>query len=219
MRNPYDVAWDPELQQVIVSDNGEDGGDEINVIGEGSNCGWPNTYGTHAPMEGAVEPVYVFGQTVAPTGLVRLSGANPMLRHGVLSGAFVTRSLYYFPSLVRPVANPIRLLSSFDDFVIDVTEGPTGDVIFATANGATSAIHRLHVPARGDCNGDGAIDWRDVYPLVREIDDGGPHPAYTAQDGEYAASWGCDTNLDGMIDAADLKALTDLIGGRRRAVR
>jgi len=219
MRNPYDLAWDPELQRVVVTDNGEDGGDEVNVIGEGSNCGWPNTYGTHSPMEGAVEPVYVFGSTVAPTGLVRLGGANPMLRRGYLSGAFVTRSIYYFPSLTRPVADPIRLVSSFDEFVIDVTEGANGDILFATANGDSSAIQRLHLPARGDCNGDGVLDWRDIYSLVREVNDGGPHPAYLAQEGDYPASWGCDVNGDNTIDAADLKALTDLLGSKRRATR
>jgi len=219
MRNPYDVAWDPELQRVVVTDNGENGGDEVNVIAEGSNCGWPNTYGTHAPMEGAVEPVYVFEQTVAPTGLARLSGANPMLRRGYLSGAFVTRSVYYFPSVVPPVARAIPLVSSFAEFVIDVTEAPNGDVIFATAAGATSSIQRLSVPVRGDCNGDGTVDWRDVYALVREVNDGGPHPAYLAQDGAYAASWGCDVNLDGTIDANDVTALSELIGSRRRAVR
>ena len=87
------------------------------------------------------------------------------------------------------------------------------------ATGESSAIHRLHLPARGDCNGDGAIDWRDIYSLVREVNDGGPHATYLAQDGDYAASWGCDVNLDGTIDGADLKALTDLLGSKRRAVR
>lgn len=221
MRNPYDLAWDPELARIVVADNGADGGDEIHVVNEGDNCGWPATYGSNPPMPGAVEPAYVFTQTVAPTGLVRLDGSNPLLRRGYLVGAFVTRSIYYFPSMVAPVADPVAVVNGFDEFVIDVTQGANGDVIFATAGNTGTAIHRLHAPLRGDCNGDGATDYRDVLPLIQEINDGPPqrHPMVDAQGGAYAGSWGCDANADGLINAADLETLTSLLNGRKRAVR
>ena len=56
---------------------------------------------------------------------------------------------------------------------------------------------------------------------MREIDDGAPqvHPMSEAQAGTYPGSWGCDANADGLIDAADLDALSSLLHGRRRAVR
>lgn len=220
MRNPYDLAWDPELERVVVADNGEDGGDEIHVIAEGDNCGWPLTYGNHPPMNGAVAPSYVFAQTVAPTGLVRLDGANPLLRRGYLVGAFVTRAIYYFPSMAAPIAEPVAVVEGFDDFVIDVTQAPNGDILFATAGAAGTAIHRLHVPLRGDCNGDGLTNSHDVLPLIREIDDGLPprHPMVQAQSGRNVGSWGCDANADGLIDESDLGALSSLLQGRRRAV-
>ncbi|MDP9190137.1 MAG: PQQ-dependent sugar dehydrogenase [Acidobacteriota bacterium] len=220
MRNPYDLAWDPELERVVVADNGADGGDEIHIVSEGDNCGWPATYGNHPPMPGAVEPVYVFEETVAPTGLVRLDGANSLLRRGYLVGAFVTRAIYYFAAIGAEVEDPVAVLDDFDEFVIDVTQTASGDIVFATAGPAGTAIHRLHVPLRGDCNGDGLTDSRDVLPLLREINDGSMrHPMVDAQDGAYAGSWGCDANADGLIDASDLDALTSLLQGRRRAVR
>src|SRR5688500_3557971 len=37
MRNPYDLAWDPDLGRIVVADNGADGGDEIHIIDEGDN--------------------------------------------------------------------------------------------------------------------------------------------------------------------------------------
>jgi glucose/arabinose dehydrogenase len=219
MRNPYDLAWDPELARVVVADNGEDGGDEIHVIREGDNCGWPATYGNEPPMDGAVAPDYVFPETVAPTGVVRLDGANPLLRRGYLVGAFVTRSIYYFASMAAPVADPVAVVDGFDEFVIDVTQAADGDIVFATAGAAGTAIHRLHVPLRGDCNGDGLVNSLDVLPLLREIDDGAPPRAtIEAQGGAYPGSWGCDANADGLIDAADLGALNSLLHGRRRAV-
>jgi hypothetical protein len=41
----------------------------------------------------------------------------------------------------------------------------------------------------------------------------------TAQDGEYAGSWGCDVNADGLIDRSDLAQLARMVGTRHRAVR
>jgi glucose/arabinose dehydrogenase len=221
LRNPYDLAWDPELDRVVVGDNGDDGGDEIHIIEQGDNCGWPMTYGNNPPMAGAVAPVYVFPQTVAPTGVLRLSGANPMLRHGYLVGAFVTSAIYYFPSMVQPVGAPVAIVKDFDEYVIDVTQTPDGDILFATAGMAGTAIRRLRMPLRGDCNGDGATDSRDVLPLLREIEDGVAqrHPTVEAQGGNYPGSWGCDANADGLIDAKDIDALSGLLRGRRRAVR
>jgi glucose/arabinose dehydrogenase len=220
MRNPYDLAWDPSLGRVVVADNGEDGGDEINVIEQGANCGWPVTYGSNPPMAGAAAPVYVFPQTVAPTGVARLDGSNPLLRRGYLVGAFVRHAIYYFPSIVTAVAPPVAVVDEFDEAVIDVTQAANGDIIFATAGAAGTAIHRLQVPLRGDCNGDGVTDSRDVLPLLREINDGSPprHAMVDAQGGSYAGSWGCDANADGLIDTTDLDALTLLLHGRRRAV-
>jgi glucose/arabinose dehydrogenase len=222
VRNPYDVAWDPELGKLIVSDNGESAGDELHVVALGDNLGWPWTYGNKEPLDGAVPPVYVWPQTVAPTGLVRLDGANPMLRRGFLSGAFVTSALYYFPTLAtRPVPAPIAIAQGLPEYVIDVTQAPAGEIYVASAGWTGSVIQRLHVPPRGDCNGDGAADWRDVYPLMLEIGDGASasHPMITAQAGEHTGSWGCDANADGLINALDLDALRTIIGGKSRAVR
>lgn len=216
VRNPYDLAWDPDNNRVVVADNGAEGGDELHVVAEGENCGWPYTYGNHPPYDGAVAPAYVFSDTVAPTGIQRLGNNNTMLRNGYLVGAFVTRALYYVP---LTFAETIPVIENFGEFVIDVTQTPTGEIIFATSNGGSSSIHRLHVPSRGDCNGDGFADSRDVSPLEQEIEDGGPHERVRAQEGAYAGSWGCDANVDGIIDSGDVEALRKLIRpARRRSV-
>ncbi|HEY0159878.1 MAG TPA: PQQ-dependent sugar dehydrogenase [Thermoanaerobaculia bacterium] len=216
MRNPYDLAWDPDRNAVVVSDNGPEGGDELHVVREGENGGWPHTWGNQPPLAGAVAPAFVFENTVAPTGLQRLSGANSMLRRGFLSGAFVTRALYYFtPELTEP----FPVVEGFDEFIIDVTETPAGEIYIATAMGPTSGIHRLEVPRRGDCNGDGLTDSGDYTSLSLELGDGGRHDVVRAQEGEYPGSWGCDANADGMIDEDDLSALRRIVMPRRRSVR
>lgn len=221
MRNPYDMAWDPDLGRLVVADNGPSGGDELHVIAAGSNCGWPRTVGNDPPLEGAVPPDYVFPHTVAPTGLHRLAlHANAMLSRGYLLAAFVTSSIYYFPDLaVNPIAHPLPIVADFEHFVIDVTQAPDGAIYFASATfPPASRIHRLHVPPRGDCNGDGLADVHDILSLMHELDDGNPHAAVDAQNGAHAGSWGCDVNADGLIDSADLQSLMRKLSVRRRAV-
>lgn len=221
LRNPYDLAWDPELGSIVVSDNGPKRGDELNIVTQGSNCGWPVTYGNEPAVDGMIEPDYVFPETVAPTGLARLDGANPLLRTGYLLGAFVTRALYYFPSVTaEPIPDPIAIVGDFDEFIIDVTQAADGTIYLASARfPGSSTISRLFAPARGDCDGNGFVDWRDILALHRERADGDAEPTVAAQNGAYAGSWGCDANLDGLIDARDPEELRRILGGKRRAVR
>jgi glucose/arabinose dehydrogenase len=220
MRNPYDLAWDPDLQRVVVADNGPDGGDEIHVIEQGSNCGWPDTYGNQPQISGGVAPDYVFTNTVAPTGLARLTGANDLLRRGYLVAAFVTKAIYYFPDLgTRPVADPIPLVEGFDQFVIDVTQSAKGEIYFATAMfpGSTS-IHRLTAPERGDCNGDASINYMDALALMSELNEAPSQHMTNVQNDAHSGSWGCDVTGDGLVDAQDLQKLTSRLM-KKRAVR
>lgn len=214
VRNPYDLAWDPVLGRLVFSDNGTNGGDEIHVVDAGANAGWPNE------PEGSVPPVYVFPETVAPTGLMRLSGANPLLSRGYFSCGFVTRALYFFDDLgATPVAPPVAVVSEFSQFILDVTEGPSGEIFFASAMGNASAIHRLHVPPRGDCNGDGFTDSRDILSTMKETQDDDGGARIDAQNGDYPGSWGCDANADNVIDSTDVTTVVKLVGSRRRGAR
>lgn len=220
LRNPYDLAWDPDMGRIVVADNGPDGGDEIHVIEQGSNCGWPDTYGNQAQIAGTVAPDYVFPNTVAPTGLTRLTGANDLLRHGYLVAAFVTKAVYYFPDLdTRPIVDPVAIVEGFDQFIIDVTQSPKGEIYFATAMfpGSTS-IHRLTAPARGDCNGDASINYMDFVALTTELGEAPSQHMTRVQNGAHEGSWGCDVTGDGLVDAQDLQKLTSRLL-KKRAVR
>jgi hypothetical protein len=213
LRNPFDVAFDPETQSVIAPDNGPTAGDEINIVPRGGNCGWPFTVGRQPSFEGDVPPAYVFESTVAPTGILRLAGSNSLLRRGYLVGAFVTKAIYFFPDLTR---DPVALFENFDGgAVIDVAQSRDGTIFFATGTG----IYRLRLPPRGDCNGDDELDSRDLTALTHELADGSPESVLSAPNGAFAGSWGCDVNADNLVDAADYSALARLVGGRPRAVR
>jgi hypothetical protein len=215
-RNPFDSVWDPKLRRLIVADNGPLAGDEIHVIEEGAHCGWPYTYGFELPHIGSVDPDYVFERTIAPTGMTLVNDANRGIRGGVLMGAYVTRSLYYFADLgSRPVTPPIVILDRETPAIIDVTQAANGEIYFATGN----AIYRLATPARGDCDGDGLTTSLDIPALENELNDGSFEQAILAQNGDYRGSWGCDADGDGFIHVSDRAELLRILSPRRRATR
>lgn len=219
LRNPFDLAWDAQRNQLIVSDNGPDAGDEIHMINYGENLGWPWTWGNQSPILGAVAPQYVFPDTVAPTGMALLSGRNPLLRDGFLLGAFASRGLYYFSDLdARPLAAPIPLVEPAPGFVIDVAENADGEIYIATGSyTGASAIYRLVPPLRGDCNGDRLRTSADFAALMSELGDGAEQQVKKAQDGVHRGSWGCDADGDGMITAGDGTEISRLLSLRSRA--
>ncbi len=215
LRNPFDVIWDAAKQRVIVADNGPAIGDDINVITEGANCGWPFTFGGQPPADGVTPPVYFFQKTVAPTGTVALNGANPQLRSGILIGTYVAKAILFVPDIdAKPFPDPIPLIDHETGPVIDVAQSRDGDIVFVTGD----SIYRLILPMRGDCNGDGHLNSADLDAFERELSDG-PEPAIAAQGGTYAGSWGCDANGDGLINEADRAEMIRLTGARRRAAR
>jgi hypothetical protein len=215
MRNPYDMAWDPELGRLFVGDNGALGGDEIHLVAEGDYCGWPFTYGNLPAIEGAIPPVYVFPETTAPTGVLRLSGANSYLRRGYLVGGFVDGSVSYFADVTATatLAPPLKLVDGGFGNVIDVAEGRDGSLFVTTG----MVVQRLVPPLRGDCNGDGLVNVQDIFALQRELGDGDPEPTASAQEGANAGSWGCDVDGDGVISHGDSGTLARTLG-RHRAV-
>lgn len=217
LRNPYDLAWDPALQRVVISDNGAVGGDEIHILGQGDDAGWPEKITPSGQV--SVDPVFVFPQTIAPTGLLRVNGKNPIVRRGYVSAAFVTRSLYYFPS-VAMTATPevVTILDRFEAPIIDVTDGPDGTIYFSTGS-MTSKIYRLEAPRRGDCNGDGVANLEDLVALSQELEDGDEQPMVTVGGGTHRSSWGCDANADSIVSAADAEAIRAMSTTRHRSVR
>jgi glucose/arabinose dehydrogenase len=205
-RNPFDLAWDAAAQRVVITDNGDAVDDEIDVVAQDDDCGWPYTAGKEPAVAGARTPAYVFPTVIAPTGLAPLSGRNPILRRGYLLGSYVAKALYYVPDVyAQPVPDPVAVIQSETDPIIDVVEAPNGDIYFASGFG----IYKLVVPKPGDCNGDGLVNSTDIA-ILGNVLAGGPQPMTSVRN----ASWGCDANGDGIIDERDLAAVVSMVRGR-----
>lgn len=213
VRNSYDLAWDPAGQRIIMSENGPVQGDEINIVHKGDNLGWPFSWGNHPAVGNSVAPHYVFPETVAPTGVVRLNDRNPMLR-GYLFGSFSNGAISLVPNIdAKPLPPPLPLIEGETRFVIDVAQAANGDVYFTSGE----AIYRLVQPTRGDCNGDRLVNSNDVYALMEELREG-VHPTLAAAEGAHRGSFGCDTDGNGTIDSRDLATLLQTVHIRRRAI-
>ncbi len=72
LRNSFDMAWNPLNNVLYATENGPIGRDEINMIVEGGNYGWPDETGSSGLLRRNkhTEPLWDFGiRSVAPTGI------------------------------------------------------------------------------------------------------------------------------------------------------
>lgn len=222
-RNPYDLVWDDAHKRLIVPDNGkafydhrtpDEPDDEINVIHAGDNAGWPSTSGNAPPCSGCTPPLYVFPTVIAPTGIVALSGRNPILQRGYLLCGFISKEIYYLENIdERPLPTPIAIIKGEPSVIVDVAEGGTGNIIFATPN----TIYELKVPVRGDCNGDGLVNADDLTALMAQLAAGSRSLASTLTT-TPPGSFGCDVDGDGSVTSNDVAVLISRLH-RTRSVR
>lgn len=72
-RNPQGIAWDGDT--MYASEHGQSANDEINIIEEGNNYGWPTIEGEETE-DGLITPYYTTGSndTWAPSGLAIQDG-------------------------------------------------------------------------------------------------------------------------------------------------
>jgi glucose/arabinose dehydrogenase len=135
-RNIQGLAYDPVREEVLASEHGPRGGDEINVLRAGANYGWPKvTYGVEysgraiaAPQHGPPysAPLLAWAPSIAPSGLVVYRGSRFPEWHGnVFSGGLVSADVRMIErdesgAAVRQHSLPIGAR------VRDVREGPDG---------------------------------------------------------------------------------------------
>ncbi len=105
-RNPQGLFVDDQ-GTIWSTEHGPKGGDEINIIKDGANYGWPlatfgTQYGTHAwPLnvnqgrhEGFQKPIFAWTPSIAVSDLIRLQdGIFPLWRGDLLIASF-TKALY-----------------------------------------------------------------------------------------------------------------------------
>ena len=158
-RNIQGLARDPATGDIWANEHGAQRGDELNQLSVGENFGWPaathsRNYGVfrteispHDSLPGMVDPVFVWSETHAPSGLAVYRGDVFTEWDGdILSGGLVTRDVRRIE--IDESGNAVAESAiEIGARVRDVRVGPDGLVYVLTDEGAGRLI-RLDPAAR-----------------------------------------------------------------------
>lgn len=149
-RNPQGAGLDLE-GNLLISEHGPRGGDEVNLILRGKNYGWPVIgYGTHytgqkvgigTENEGMEQPKFYWDPSIAPSGLMVYSGKLWPEWKGHI---FVGSLKFDYISRIDPGANyqEVEQISLPEtNRVRDVREAPDGSIWFISED--RGSIYRL----------------------------------------------------------------------------
>lgn len=158
-RNAQGIAVDPVTGDLLISEHGARGGDEINRIVPGGNYGWPVvTGGIDYPfarvspfrsLEGYQEAVLEWTPSIAPAGLAVYDGALfPEWRGDLLVPALKERRVRRVLRDGGRIVGQQLLLADMDERMRDVKVAPDGSVYVLT-DGPGARLLRLVPPPRG----------------------------------------------------------------------
>lgn len=152
-RNPQGAVLDL-AGRLLVSEHGAQGGDELNLVQEGRNYGWPViTYGVNyddqpigegSAKDGMEQPLHYWDPSIAPSGLVVYSGSLiPAWQGDILFGSLNSDFLGRLdPDTPAATGFAEERLSSPETIrVRDVVEAPDGSIWFLSVG--NEAAYRI----------------------------------------------------------------------------
>ena len=154
LRNPYGLAIDPLTGVPWVTENGPSSYDEINVVAEGTNLGWPVISGPEAVNEADVsaledyrDPALAYEQVVVPTGIAFAGASGRGVREGDL----------FFATYGEGAIHHVKLDDEREEAVSDKVILEAGEPLIALAWGprglyysTTSSVRMLELAASED---------------------------------------------------------------------
>jgi glucose/arabinose dehydrogenase len=149
-RSQEGLAFDPRTGRLWETEHGPRGGDELNIIEEGRNYGWPViVHGIDYPgtaigegithKEGLEEPVYYWDPVIAPSGLAFYTGnLFPQWKNSIFVGGLRGMMLDRLTLANDRVVAEEPLLTDLRARIRDVRVGPDGAVYVLTDSGTSS---------------------------------------------------------------------------------
>jgi aldose sugar dehydrogenase len=147
-RNPQGLIYDQKNQRLWLNEHGPRGGDEINLVIKGRNYGWPTVshgkeYWNPLPVGEAKskpdmeDPKKIYIPSIAPGSLLLYTGnAFPDWQGSLFSGALKLTHLNRITVEDNGnIAGEERLLSSLNERIRNVVQGPEGWIYIATDSG------------------------------------------------------------------------------------
>lgn len=156
-RNAQGIAMDPTTGDLLSSEHGARGGDEINRIVAGGNYGWPLVTGgidywfarvsPFKRLEGYVDPALEWTPSIAPSGLAIYDGAMfPEWRGDLFVPALKERSIRRIKREGGRIVGQELMLADRDARMRDVKVAPDGS-IYVLTDGKDATLLRLVPPA------------------------------------------------------------------------
>ena len=161
IRNANGLAWHPETGELWETENGPQGGDEVNIIRGAANYGWPVvSYGrdysgeltggragpqqTGRQAEGIEDPVFFWNPSISPAGLMFYTGERfpnwkGDLFVGALRGMEIQRLIFNDRGLL---VRQQSLLRELRQRIREVKQGPDG-LIYALTDAEDGALLRI----------------------------------------------------------------------------
>lgn len=141
-RNPQGLVVHPETGEIWSNEHGPRGGDEVNIVREGRNYGWPvatygiNYQGTIITEETSREemepPAYVWVPSIATSGMMIYDGERfPWWRGSVFVGGLAGQRLSRLTFEGHRSVSEEPLLEEELGRVRDVRQGPDGYIYLA----------------------------------------------------------------------------------------
>ncbi len=131
-RNPQGLDWQPGTGRLFATEHGEVGNDEVNLIREGRNYGWPRAEGrNHGRFTG---PVVLYENGIAPSGATFVSKPGSTWTGDYLIGALKGEHVNRVNFRNGRVAGTSRLFEGRFGRIRTVVEGPGGALYLLTSN-------------------------------------------------------------------------------------
>ncbi len=158
-RNPQGIAVDPATGDLLVTEHGARGGDEVNHVKPGANYGWPVVTGGIDYPFASVSPFRRLGgyedallewtPSIAPSGLAIYDGTLfPGWRGDLLVPALKERAVRRVVRDGQKIVGQQLLLADLNERIRDVKVAPDGSIHVLT-DGKDARLLRL-TPSRND---------------------------------------------------------------------
>lgn len=152
-RNPQGLAVHPLTGDLWAHEHGPRGGDEVNLLKQGRNYGWPRvTFGREysggeiaasGTGPGFESPLHVWVPSIAPSGMAFYKGeAFPGWKNSLFVGALRARLLARLTLDGDRIVAEERMLTGAIGRIREVSVGPDG-LVYLLSDAGNGALYRL----------------------------------------------------------------------------
>lgn len=137
-RNPQGLDWEPGTDRLVITDHGPSGFDgpsccdEVDVVVQGENYGWPQVFGREHGRFRA--PVMLWQETIAPSGAAFVSRPGSSWTGSYVVAALRGRALHRLTLTGDRTTGEQVLLDGTYGRLRAVVEGPDGALYVTTSN-------------------------------------------------------------------------------------